>query len=45
MANDLMLNRVNRQRIHTIAKQGVDILGLPEAMVRELSDIGAQLER
>ncbi|MCU7813709.1 MAG: hypothetical protein KZQ89_02330 [Candidatus Thiodiazotropha sp. (ex Lucinoma kastoroae)] len=45
VANDLMLNRVNRQHIHTMAKQGVDISGLPEATVRQRSDTGAQLER
>lgn len=41
----LMADRVSRHHIHTIAKPGVDIDGLPEATVRQRSDAGARLER
>ena len=44
VVSDLMLARVNRQHIHTVAKPGVDIKGLPEATVRQRSGFAAQLE-
>ena len=42
---ELMGNHISRHHIHTIAKPGVDIDGLPEATVRQRSDAGARLER
>lgn len=42
---DLMADHVSRRHIHTIAKSGVDIGGLPEATLRQRSDAGAKLER
>jgi hypothetical protein len=44
VVRDLMTNRISRHHIHTIAKAGVDISGLPEATLRQRSDAGARLE-
>jgi len=35
---------VNRRHIHTIAKEGIDISGLPESTLRQRSDMGSQIE-
>ncbi|MES9978673.1 MAG: hypothetical protein ABW107_07975, partial [Candidatus Thiodiazotropha sp. 6PLUC5] len=44
VVRDLMLERINRQHIHTVAKPDIDIEGLPEATVRQRSGFAAQLE-
>ncbi|MES9833918.1 MAG: hypothetical protein ABW139_16905 [Candidatus Thiodiazotropha sp. DIVDIV] len=44
VVRDLMLERINRQHIHTVAKSDIDIKGLPEATVRQRSGFAAQLE-
>jgi len=35
---------VPRKNLHTIAKQGIDISGLPKATLRQKTDIGAKVE-
>ncbi|MCU7842401.1 MAG: hypothetical protein KZQ93_01015 [Candidatus Thiodiazotropha sp. (ex Monitilora ramsayi)] len=45
VVRDLMAERISRKHIHTIAKPGVDIEGLPEATLRQRSDFGAKVER
>lgn len=42
---DLMSNHVNRQHIHAIARQGVDLGDLPAATPRQRGDFAARLER
>ncbi len=42
---DLTGMGVARRHIHTIARQDVDIEGLPEASVRQRSDFAARLEQ
>lgn len=44
VVRDLMLERINRQHIHTVAKPGIDIEGLPEATVKQRSNFIARLE-
>ena len=42
---DLVRIGVDRRHIHSIAKEGVDITGLPRATLRQRSDLGARLDR
>ncbi len=44
VVKELSARRVSRHHIHTIAKVGVEISGLPEASIRQRSAWGAQLE-
>lgn len=41
---DLLLLGVDQRHIHTVAKQGVDISGLPKATLRQRTDILARLD-
>jgi hypothetical protein len=42
---DLETMAVPRRHLHTIAKQGIDLTGLPEATVRQRDDFLARLEQ
>ena len=44
VVNELSARGVSRHHIHTVARAGVDISGLPEASIRQRSAWGAQLE-
>ncbi len=41
---DLLALGTDRQHIHTVAKQGVDVTGLPKATVRQQNDLLARLD-
>ncbi|MDJ0805775.1 MAG: hypothetical protein QNJ78_02990 [Gammaproteobacteria bacterium] len=43
--DDLLALGVDRQHIHTVARPGVDTTGLPEATVRQRSDLLSRLDR
>ncbi|RLJ19210.1 hypothetical protein DJ031_09265 [bacterium endosymbiont of Escarpia laminata] len=42
---DLQRLGVDRRHMHAVAREGIDISGLPEASVRQRTDFGARLER
>ena len=41
---DLLVLGVDQQHIHTVAKQGIDITGLPKATLRQQNDLLARLD-
>lgn len=44
VVEQLAMHGVVKARMHTLAKEGIDISGLPPASARQTSDFGARLE-
>lgn len=44
VVNELEKKNIDYARMHTLAKDGVDLDGLPTATVRQCNDLGAKLE-